>query len=176
MNITISSNLVESLISIQKLITGCAYLLGLLFVFKALYSLKMHAESKAQSQQGGMKDALVYLFVGVMLLYFPTGFEVIMNTTFGYSEVLAYAPIGSGSPILSTLFGQNSMIGYTLALIVQVIGGIAFVRGWVLISRSASHGQSPGVMGQGLMHVFGGVLAMNIIGTLQVLQNTLLGV
>lgn len=176
MDITISSNLNASLISIQKLITGSAYLLGLLFVFKALYSLKTHAESKSQSQQGGMKEPVVYLFVGAMLLYFPTGFAVIMNTLFGYSEVLAYAPVGSGMPILSTLFGPNSVIGYTLALCVQVIGGIAFIRGWVLISRSASHGQPPGAMGQGLMHVFGGVLAMNIIGTLQVLQNTLLGV
>ena len=175
MNITISSNLVSSLLDIQKLITGTAYLLGLLFIFKALYSLRTHAESKSQAQ-GGMKEALVYLMVGSMLLYFPTGFEVMMNTIFGYSDVLAYAPVGSGSPILSTLFGQNSMMGYTLALVVQVIGGIAFVRGWVLVSRSASQGQPPGAMGQGLIHVFGGVLAMNIIGTLQVLQNTLLGV
>lgn len=174
MNITISSNLNESLLEIQKLITGTAYLLGLLFIFKALYSLRTHAESKSQGQ-GGMKEPLVYIMVGAMLLWFPTGFEVMMNTMFGYSEVLAYAPVGGGSPILSTLFGENSTVGYTIALTVQVIGGIAFVRGWVLISRSASQGQPSGAMGQGLMHVFGGVLAMNIIGTLQVLQNTLLG-
>ena len=176
MNITISTNYIDSLLSIQKLITGTAYLLGLLFIFKALYSLRMHAESKSQSQQGGMKEPVVYIFVGAMLLYFPTAFDVILYTMFGSSEVLAYAPVGTGSPILSTLFGQNSMFGYALALTVQVIGGIAFVRGWILISRSASQGQPPGAMGQGLMHVLGGVLAMNIIGTLQVIQNTLMGV
>jgi intracellular multiplication protein IcmC len=173
----ISTNYIDSLLEIEKLITASAYLLGILFIFKAIYSLKTHAESRAGmgGSQSGMKEPLVYLMVGAMLLYFPTGFQVIMTTMFTYSDVLAYAPINNGSPLLTTLFGQNSPFGYALALTIQVIGGIAFVRGWVLISRSASQGQQPGAMGQGLTHVVGGVLAMNIIGTIDVIQNTFLG-
>ena len=99
-----------------------------------------------------------------------------MNSTFGDSTVLAYAPADSGNPLLSSLFGEDSQFGYTIALVVQVVGVVAFVRGWVLIARSASQGQPPGGTGKGLMHVFGGVMAMNIIGTVEVLENTLYGV
>ena len=171
------TNIISSLLSIEKLVTGTAYLIGISFVIKALYSLKSYGEAKSQmSNHGSMKEPAVYMFVGGMFIYFPTGFEVLMNTTFGYSQVLAYAPISSNNTIINTLFGQGSPFGYTLALIVQVVGVIAFVRGWILIARSASQGQPPGGVGQGLMHVSGGILAMNIIGTIRVIYNTLFGV
>ena len=66
-------------------------------------------------------------------------------------------------------------MGTSLAIIIQVVGLVAFLRGWLLIARSSSQGQGAGNIGKGLMHVFGGVMAMNIIGTLEVFQNTLFG-
>lgn len=174
--VSILANLAESLLSIQELVTGAAYLMGISFAIKALYSLRVYGESKTQmSSHSSIKEPLVYLFVAAMLIYFPTGFEVLMNTSFGYSEVLAYAPIDSGSPLLSSLFGADSAVGQYLALLIQVVGLFAFVRGWIMIARSAAQGQPPGGTGKGLMHVFGGILAMNIIGTLQMINNTLYG-
>lgn len=171
------ATIISSLLSIEKLITATAYLIGILFAIKALYSLKKLAEAKSQmSEHGSMKEPAIYFLVSGMFLYFPTGFEVMMNTTFGYSQVLAYAPIVSGSSTLISLFGEGSPFGYSLALCIQVVGVIAFIRGWLLIARSASQGQPPGGTGQGLTHVFGGILAMNIVGTLQIINNTLFGV
>lgn len=173
----VMTNLSSSLLSIEDLVTGTAYLIGMVYIVKALHGLKVFGESRTMmSSSQSIKDPLIHLFVGAMLIYFPTGFEIMMNSTFGYSTVLAYAPINSGNPLLSALFGEDSQVGYTLALIIQVVGVVAFVRGWVLIARSASQGQPPGGTGKGLMHVFGGVMAMNIIGTLEVLENTLYGV
>ena len=100
-----------------------------------------------------------------------------MNSTFGQgAQILAYGPIDSGSSALNAIFGQDSTFGAVIALVVQVIGVIAFIRGWVLIARSASQGQPPGGTGKGIAHVFGGIMAMNIVGTLQVVNNTLFGV
>jgi intracellular multiplication protein IcmC len=177
--IGILNNIANSLLPIERLVTGAAYLMGLGFAIKALMTLKSHSESRGQSAGGGgnsMKEPLVYLLVAGMLVYFPTGFEVLMNTTFGYGNVLAYAPVNSSSPVLNSLFGSDSEVGYALSLFIQTIGVFAFVKGWVLIARSAGHGQQPGGAGKGLMHVFGGILAMNIIGTLEVINNTLYGV
>jgi len=173
----VMTNLSSSLLSIEKLITGTAYLIGAVYIVKALHSLKVFGESRTMmSSSQSVKDPLIHLFVAAILIYFPTGFEIMMNSTFGYSTVLAYAPVDSGNPLLSAIFGEDNQFGYTLALVVQVVGVVAFVRGWVLIARSASQGQPPGGTGKGLMHVFGGVMAMNIIGTLEVLENTLYGV
>lgn len=176
--VDVLSNLAQSLLPVERLVTGAAYVIGLSFALKALLTLKSHAENRSQMSGGSsIKEPLVYFFVAAMLIYFPTGFEVLMNSTFGYSNVLAYAPVSSQSPVLDNLFGADSMFGHSLALVIQTIGVIAFVRGWVQIARGASsQGQSQGGgTGKGMMHVFGGILAMNIVGTLQIINNTLYG-
>lgn len=170
-------NLANNLIPVERLVTGAAYVIGLLFVMKALLTLKAHSEShgSAMSSGGGLKEPLVYFFVAGVFIFFPSAFEIFMNSTFGYSNVLAYAPLNSQSPMLDSLFGADSLIGAALTIIIQVVGVISFVRGWILIAKSASQGQPPNGTGKGLMHVFGGILAINIVGTLQIINNTLYG-
>lgn len=169
---TVLINIAKSLIPVQKLITGAAYVVGISFALKALYSLKIYGESKTmQSSSTSAKDPIFHLMVAGFLIFFPTGFEVIMNSTFGYSNVLAY----SDSTLTGSLFGGSSQLGNAVVVIFQTIGLYAFTRGWVLIARAASQGQQPGGTGKGLMHVFGGVLAVNIVGTIELLNNTLFG-
>jgi intracellular multiplication protein IcmC len=170
-------NIANSAGPLQKLVTGAAYLIGCAFLFKAIYTLKVYGESKSMmSSNTSIKEPVVYLIVGTALIYFPSAFAVVMQTSFGYSSVLQYAPVNSSNSAMDTLFGSGSVVGKPLTLIIRVIGLIAFVRGWVLIARSASQGQPPGGVGKGFMHVFGGTLAINIVGTLNMINNTLYGV
>ncbi len=172
----ILTRLAESLAPVERLITGGAYLIGCAFLFKAIYSLKVYGEARTMmSNSASVKEPIMYLLVGVMLIYFPTGARVIMESTFGYHNVLEYAPVSSNNASLDTLFGSGSVVGQPLAMLIKVVGLIAFVRGWVLIARSASQGQPPGGTGKGLMHVFGGILAINIVGTIHMINNTLYG-
>lgn len=170
------TNIAKSLAPVERLITGGAYLLGIAFMFKAIYSLKAYGESRTMmSSSTSAKEPIVYLLVGGVLLYFPTTLQVLMQTTFNYSTVLQYAPVNSKSNALDTLFGTGSIVGRPLTMLIQVIGLIAFIRGWVLIARSASQGQPPGGTGKGFIHVFGGILAINIVGTITMINNTLYG-
>ena len=172
----ILTNLANSLAPVERLITGGAYLIGSAFIFKAIYSLKVYGEARTMmSNSASVKEPIVYLMVGAMLIYFPTAFKIFMQSTFGYQNVLQYAPVNSSNQALDTLFGNGSVVGRPLAMLIQVIGLIAFVRGWVLVARSASQGQPPGGTGKGLMHVFGGILAINIVGTINMINNTLYG-
>ncbi|KTD55424.1 hypothetical protein [Legionella quateirensis] len=172
----ILTNIANSLAPVERLITGGAYLIGSAFIFKAIYSLKVYGEARTMmSNSASIKEPIMYLMVGAILIYFPTAFQVFMQSTFGYQNVLQYAPINSNNQALDTLFGNGSVVGRPLAMLIQVIGLIAFVRGWVLVARSASQGQPPGGTGKGLMHVFGGILAINIVGTINMINNTLYG-
>lgn len=174
--INILNNLATNLVPVERMVTGAAYLIGLVFAFKAIYTLKVYGEARTMmSTNTSIKEPVIYLIVSAMLIYFPTGLAIMLNSTFGSSNILQYAPISSQSPMISTLFGPDSSVGWALSVIIQVIGVIAFVRGWILIARSASQGQPPGGTGKGLMHVFGGILAMNVIATLQIINNTLYG-
>lgn len=172
----IINNIAANLLPVQKLITGTAYVIGLMFALKAIWSLKKYGESRTMmSSDTNIKEPIMYFIVSAMLIYFPTGLDIMLQTTFGSTNILQYAPISSGTPGISTLFGSSSMVGRALQIIIQTVGLVAFVRGWVLIARTASHGQPPGGTGKGLMHVFGGILAINIIATLEIISKTLYG-
>ena len=176
--VNILANIASNMQSIERLISGAAYIIGIVFAMKALMSLKELGETRSAQSSGGksgVKEPLIYFLVAAMLIYLPTAFQIAMNTTFGYSSVLAYAPVSSNNSTLDVLFGSNSAAGESLAIIIQTIGLIAFVRGWILVAKTASTGQPPGGTGKGMVHVFGGILAMNIVGTLQVINNTLYG-
>lgn len=173
---SIINNIAASMLPIEKLVTGLAYIIGVAFIFKAIVGLKAFGESKAMmSSHGSMKEPIMYLLVGGIFVYFPTGLAVMLNTTFGASNILQYQPVNSHNQAINALFGSDSVVGEALALIIQVIGVIAFVRGWVLIAKSSSAGQQSGSMGKGIVHIFGGILAMNIVLTLQIINNTLYG-
>ena len=172
----ILTNVANSLLPVQRLITGGAYLIGCAFIFKAIYSLKIYGEARTQmSSNTSIKEPVVFLMVGAIFIYFPTAFSTLMQSTFGYQNVLQYAPVNSSNQTLDVLFGNGSVVGRPLTIIIQVIGLIAFVRGWVMIARSASQGQPPGGTGKGFIHVFGGILAINIVGTINMINNTLYG-
>jgi intracellular multiplication protein IcmC len=174
--VDILNNLANSLAPIERLITGGAYVMGCAFLFKAIYSLKVYGEARTMmSNNASIKEPVVYLMIGVILIYFPTSFEIFMQSSFGYQNVLQYAPVSSNNQALDTLFGNGSVVGRPLSMLIQVIGLVAFVRGWVLVARSASQGQPPGGTGKGLIHVFGGILAINIVGTINMINNTLYG-
>lgn len=174
--VDILTNLANSLAPVERLITGASYLLGCAFLFKAIYSLKVYGEARTMmSSSASAKEPIVFLMVGAILLYFPTTLQMLLQTTFNYNTVLQYAPVNSQNNSLNTLFGSGSVVGKPLAMLIQVIGLIAFIRGWVLIARSASQGQPPGGTGKGFMHVFGGILAINIVGTITMINNTLYG-
>ncbi len=171
----ILSNVANTLVPVQRLLTGAAYLIGLTFAFKAIYTLKVYGEARTMmSNSASIKEPVFYLIVAAVFVYFPTGYELVKNTAFGPdSNVLAY--VNTQNSALNTFLGPDSMVGTQLALIIQTIGLISFIRGWVLIARSAGQGQQPGGTGKGLIHIFGGVLAMNIVGTLQIINNTIYG-
>lgn len=160
-------NLGESIDPIYRMVTGGAYLLGILFAFKALYQLKIYGELRTMmSSQTSLKEPLSYLLVAGIFIYLPTGFQMVMMSTFGYDNPLAYSSWPSEGGI------DLSPTAVVVLRIVQLVGVIAFVRGWILMAKSSGQGGG-GAFGKGLVHVLGGVAAMNIVGAAVIVSNTL---
>lgn len=175
----ILNNIANNLAPVQKLITGAAYIIGMSLAFKALYSLKVYGEARTMmASNSSIKEPIIYLIVATMFIYFPTGIDMVLTSTFGDANILQYQPVNGGDNqgAISTLFGSGSPVGRPLTMIIQTIGLVAFVRGWVLIARSAAQGQPPGGTGKGLIHVFGGILAINIVATINIINNTIYGI
>lgn len=172
----ILNNIAANMLPVQRLITGGAYVVGIFFAIKALTCLKEMGETKSSmsASHKGIKEPLIYLLVAVVFIYFPSAIDVSMMTTFGSTNILQYAPVDSSNNAINSLFGSGSSVGKPLTLIIQTIGLAAFIRGWLLISRAASGGQQGGT-GKGLVHVFGGIAAINIVQTINIINNTIYG-
>ncbi|STY30486.1 protein IcmC (DotV)-like protein [Legionella wadsworthii] len=155
--IAILGNLSRSLDPVQHLITGAAYLLGILFFWTAISKFRKIGDHRAQSSsQEKMYSPLMYLFIGAALLYLPTALGVMANTFYGVGNVLSYS---SYNP---------TNIYSSMGLVVQTAGILWFVRGSVLVAQSSQPGTQHGP--KGLVFIIAGVLAMNFDNTIAMLN------
>lgn len=74
-------NISDQLPLIMRLTTAIAYVMGLYFVFYGLLKLKQFGEARTQmSQEHHLKEPLIMLVVGALLLYLPSSVEVGLST------------------------------------------------------------------------------------------------
>ncbi|MCL5272233.1 MAG: type IV secretion protein IcmC [Gammaproteobacteria bacterium] len=159
--ITILGNLSQSLYPVQRLISGGAYLLGILFVMKALGKIKKIGDHRAQSSsQEKMFTPMMYLFFGAALIYLPTMMHIMSNTAFGVGNVLTYTP-----PPTPNIYS-------TMGLIIRTAGVLWFIRGCVLVAHASEPGTQEGP--KGMMFIIAGILAMNFDNTIALI-NYILG-
>lgn len=155
--ITIIGNLSHSLYPVQHLITGGAYILGILFFFTAISKFRKIGDYRAQSSSHEkMYAPIMYMVFGAMLLYLPSAMTVMANTTFGAGNVLTYS---SYNP--SNIFSS-------MGLVIQTAGILWFVRGSILVVQSSQPGTQHGP--KGLAFIFAGILAMNFDNTIAMLN------
>ena len=159
-------NIAKTMPSLLAMFTAGAYILGFTLVLKGIYKLKEYGEMRtSMSSQTNIWPPLITLAVGTTLIFFVSGYEIGLQTLFGYSSPLTYSSDTSSTDALVS----------SVVLIMQVVGVIAFIRGLLLLNSAGGHGAQPGSIGKGLTFVVGGLLAINIYGTWEMLVNTLVG-
>ena len=153
---------------IIRFIVATAYVIGLWFIFGAIVTLKKLGQQTMMQHQS-ISGPLIKLIVGLLLLYLPGVIDVSLWTIWGYG--VGEESLMTYEPGLSDPFGPAKEGAIA---IVRVVGYVSFVRGFVILSRSgAQSGAQPGTFGKGLMHIIGGMLAINIVGTIRIISNTL---
>lgn len=153
---------------IQKLITGAAVLIGLGLTMRAIYYLKVYGEMRTMmASSGNLKTPLIYLLVAVALIYLPQTIDDFMLSSFGTTEI---TPLNYNDSAIKGMSVQatNAILGF-----VQLVGLIAFVRGWIIVAKSAQGASQGASFGKGATHIIGGILAINIVGTKNAIWATL---
>ncbi len=156
--ITIIGNVSRSLYPIQHLITGGAYLLGIVFFITAIAKLRKIADHRANSSsQEKIFSPLMYLLMGGIFVYLPTAMVAMANTAFGVGNVLTYPSL------------TPSSIYSAMGLVIRTAGLLWFIRGCVLVVHSSQPGTQEGPKGMAFM--VAGVLAMNFDNTISILNS-----
>lgn len=146
-------NLSQSLISVQLLITGFAYLAGIAFIMTGLFKLKKQAETQAAES---LFAPVSYLVVGAICVFLPTALGALSNTVFGVGNVLEYQPYKPYNIVSS------------IGVIIKTVGLIFFLRGcFLVLEPKHENSKSPF---KGLFYLFAGILAINFDNTIYYLN------
>ena len=150
--VAILGNLSQALAPLQHLITGFAYILGLLFFVSALDKFKKKADMGSSGGQESIYVPVMYMLMGAFLLYLPSAMSTLANTAFGAGNVLTYSPQTNKADVYKSI-----------GLLVRFGGVIWFIRGCVLVAHSSEPGEKHGP--KGLLFLIAGVFAMNFDNT-----------
>ena len=166
---TIFGNLSQSLGGVTQFLTALAYEVGIYLTVSAVFKFVFGHRTAFMHVEAGIFGPIMQFFIGVALLYTPTFIGVLNATVFGDSsidDVMAYTSSGS-SPDWATAIEPMYQT-------IQVIGLIAFIRGWLILSKSVQKdgGNQPGQTTKGIIHIIGGVMAINITRTITIVTAT----
>lgn len=161
-------NIQDKIPAVFRLIIAISYVTGILFVTLGVFKLKAYGQMTIyQSASANMSGPLIFFFVGVVLIALPGIVDVIMYSLWGHgaADAIRY----------EEAFGSWADFMTPVVMIIQIIGYVSFIRGWILISKLGTSGPQPGTLSKGITHIIGGIIAINILGTWQVIANTLQG-
>lgn len=156
-------NISAQIPQLEGLVLALCYILGVAFLFGAILKLKHYGEQRSMmSSQGGLGGALLYLFVGTLILYLPTTVQI-STSTFWTTPCSYCYPTSEDSPF-------NEFFDVVFS-VVKFVGLISFVRGLVILSHVGEHSQKG--FGLAMTHIIGGILCMNIGSFIQTIFVTL---
>jgi hypothetical protein len=145
---------------IWKFMLGATAVIGIFLVSSSIFAWTKTMED---SSRNSMKVPLSLFFSGIIIFQIGDALKT-MEDTFGMS----------GRNILSSAAGggQNGAAVILAVLgFVQIIGFIAFIRGFLILQKYSS-GEARDGMGRAITHIAGGVMAVNIKWTIAMLVQT----
>lgn len=174
---------------LTTLLLFVSYIAGIGMIYKGITMLKQFGVPPTQmSRPGELSGPLIYLVVGAILLYLPSTTDVFTQTIFGAGSrsiingnTISFSSIGSGSELIGyysssgNLEGQFADLADTAIIILQFIGLFSFIRGWFIISHAGQQGAQPGSVTKGMIHIIGGIVAINFVPAAAIFRNTILG-
>lgn len=185
----ILTNVSNIIVPLTALVLTISFVAGVFFIFQALVALKnagQNVGTSSQSQTGEMSGPLLKLCIGAILIYLPSSTDALTNSLFNTGSSLFgsgsinYQNLGVGSTLLSygggNSFGQQwASLANTLVLYIQFIGLLSMLKGWFILAESTGHGAQQGTVGKGFTHVIGGIIAMNFVTAMTIINNTIFG-
>lgn len=161
---TMIINLSKVMPKLTKLVTALSFVMGMGLVAKGIIGMKHIGEMRTMaSRDHSLKGPLIYLFVGAALLYLPSTIQAGLSTFWANP-----APYGYRTEV----HGTWAELTKAVFSVIQLVGGIAFIRGLLMLSHLGEHAQQ-GTFGKAMAHIIGGIFCINMYQFVQVITNTL---
>lgn len=159
----------ENMHDIIQFLIATSYVIGVWFITSAVNELRIYGQARTMMPlQTSFTGPLAKFFVGVVLLFLPGVIDISIYSLWEYgaseASMLRFDTTGST---------QWDAVMNGVRLLIQTFGYVSIMRGFILLSRIGKQGAQPGMFGKGIMHILGGIMAVNIVATVKVLEATL---
>lgn len=158
---------------IFNLVALLAFIVGLTYLVAGV--LRM-AKTGTDARASNPKDVIIYLIIGGVLISLSSVLPLMLSTVFGsdtdsISKMSSFQGI-SWSGIVGDGATTDAADAVVIAILkfIQIIGIIAFFRGWMIVKKAVEGGQA--TIPQGVTHIIGGAMAINMDKMLEVLDKT----
>jgi hypothetical protein len=146
------------------------FIMGAYLIFRGLVKgSKVGTDPRAAAPH----SIIISLVAGAVLLSIGGMFPTMLKTLFGDAGVRDFSHIINWSSFAGSGLDTDKadLTIYAVLKFVQIIGVIAFIRGWLII-RNAVEGTGQVTVPQGLTHIIGGTMAINIGEMLYIINTT----
>lgn len=154
------------------LLAVIGFLVGATFIFQALLK---GAKTGSDPRASEPKGIIVNLVFGAILMVLSTALPGMLSTLFGINtpsnmatttNVIQWSKIvGAGA---STAKADDAM--KAVLTFIQIVGGVSFLRGWLLLKKAVEGGQA--TIPQGLTHIIAGAMCVNIDLVTEIFDST----
>lgn len=159
-----ASIMLQNIGEIANILNVVAIIIGIGLFLGGLFQLKRYGEMRTMmSQQMSIWAPLSMILAGCFLLILPYTITTLLRAFWGPGQTLPLAYHATGSHNIETY------IPVVLAF-VRLVGVGAIIRGCVLFSRAGHQGGQPGTTGKAVMHLFGGILCVHVLGTVDLVR------
>ncbi len=141
------------------LLDAIAMIAGVYFVMRGIMMYRAFGQSQqAASGKAEIAGPLVHIVIGIVLWNIQQVKDVGLNTL-GLPGNLQLSYIQDSG------MEQWAKIQGVLGKYIKLIGYIAFLRGWFILSKMGHPGAQPGSVGKGITHIIGGLFLINFMDT-----------
>lgn len=165
----VANSIVAAMDGSSEFMLSLFYVVGLAMMFSGVGLLKKLGNRTAfMNSDSGVTGPLARLGIGAILIFLPSFLTVVNNSIFGNPNLI---------PATGLAYGNSASTGFLAALrpiimIIQFIGMVAMLRGFLILSKATGQGAQPGTISKGAVHIVGGILAVNVVRTVQVVIGT----
>jgi hypothetical protein len=145
------------------------YLAGVLLVMVGI-SRMLKTMQEGPRGPAGIGTIMTFVTAGA-LLSIDTMLSGWLRSIFGSNNSMSYGELAYTGGMTGAEVGHVNAVMSAVVAFVAILGVISFIRGWFII-RSVAEGGQASLMA-GMTHLFGGALAVNLGGVINMVQETL---
>ncbi len=169
---TIGTTLINVSNNIPQLITllnGLCVIIGIAFIMMAFFKLKHLADFRnMMSGQQEVGKSIMLIVLGSVFLWMPFILKAMTYTMFGMS----IGQLQSTYP--TSLYGNNMYLPAFFRLM-QVVGLISFIRGWLILSSMYKGQAQHGTVGKAITHLIAGLLLFHLTAAIKIFEKSIGG-